>query len=89
MSDGVYISTRQNEAGWEVVPNGHSTIDKNTIHIRFENADGESRQMVEFSHSNGDDERVFNLEKVTGIQKVTFVFLPGSNFDFNWFRFEQ
>lgn len=72
-----------------LVINGHSPFDKNTILIRFENADGESQQMVEFPHSNGYEERVFDLEKVTGMQKVTFVFLPGSNFDFGWFRFEQ
>ncbi len=67
---------------------GRSPIDKNTIQIRFEGADGESSQLVEFIHSDGYVERAFELERVTGVQKVTFIFLPGSNFDFGWFRFE-
>jgi beta-galactosidase len=66
---------------------GSSPIDKNTIHIRFESSVGESSQLVEFVHSGGYKEQSFELETVTGLQKVTFIFLPGSNFDFGWFRF--
>ncbi|WP_337034271.1 glycoside hydrolase family 2 TIM barrel-domain containing protein [Paenibacillus illinoisensis] len=68
---------------------GRSPIDKNTIHIRFAGQDGQSNQLVEFTHSEGYEERVFELEQVTGMQKVTFIFLPGSQFDFGWFRFEK
>jgi beta-galactosidase len=68
---------------------GRSPIDKNTIHVRFEDAEGQTNQIVEFSHSDGYKESVFELEKITGIKKVTFIFLPGCNFDFGWFRFEQ
>ncbi|WP_411735849.1 glycoside hydrolase family 2 TIM barrel-domain containing protein [Paenibacillus sp. M2] len=68
---------------------GHSPIDKNTIHIRFAGEDGQSNQLVEFTQSEGYEERVFELERVTGVQKVIFIFLPGSQFDFNWFRFEK
>lgn len=68
---------------------GRSPIDKNTINIQFDNNEGESNQLVEFTLSNEYEERVFNLEKITGIQKVTFIFLPGCNFDFGWFRFER
>lgn len=67
---------------------GRSVIDKNTIHVRFANEEGESSQIIEFKQSEEYEERVFELEKVTGLQKVTFIFLPGSNFDFGWFRFE-
>lgn len=56
---------------------------------RFTNPDGERNQLVEFTHSDGYEERVFELDKITGVQKVTFLFLPGSNFDFGWFRFER
>ncbi|MDC3416897.1 glycoside hydrolase family 2 TIM barrel-domain containing protein [Aquibacillus salsiterrae] len=73
----------------KLVVNGKSPIDKNTIHVKFANEDGESTQIVEFNYSDEIEERVFDLEKVTGMQKVTFVFLPGSNFDFSWFRFER
>lgn len=68
---------------------GRSTIDKNTIHIRFAGEDGQSNQLVEFTQSDGYEERVFELEQVKGVQKVTFIFLPGSQFDFGWFRFEK
>jgi beta-galactosidase len=68
---------------------GRSPIDKNTIHIRFASEAGETNQLVEFTQSENYEERVFELDKITGIQKVTFIFLPGSNFDFGWFRFER
>nr|WP_154960241.1 glycoside hydrolase family 2 TIM barrel-domain containing protein [Paenibacillus xylanexedens] len=68
---------------------GASAIDKNTIHIRFSGADGQSNQLVEFIQSVGYEERTFELEPVYGEQKVTFIFLPGSQFDFGWFRFEK
>ena len=77
------------EGATKLVVFGRSPIDKNTIHIRFESLEGESTQLVEFAQSDGYEERVFELDKITGMQKVTFIFLPGSNFDFGWFRFEQ
>lgn len=67
---------------------GRTPIDKNTIHLRFEEGEASNNQLIEFTHSDGYVERVFELEKVTGEQKVTFIFLPGSQFDFGWFRFE-
>ncbi|MBH1939967.1 DUF4982 domain-containing protein [Mobilitalea sibirica] len=67
---------------------GRSPIDKNTIHVRFSNSDGEINQLVDFTHSNEYEERIFELDNVTGITNVAFIFLPGSNFDFGWFRFE-
>jgi beta-galactosidase len=67
---------------------GRSPIDKNTIHLRFEKGEESNNQLIEFTESDGYVERVFELEKVTGEQKVTFIFLPGSQFDFGWFRFE-
>lgn len=67
---------------------GQSQIDKNTIHIRFSNMEEEINQIIEFTHSDGYVERIFEIEEITGTQTVTFIFLPGSNFDFSWFRFE-
>lgn len=71
----------------KLVVYGRSAIDKNTIHIRFTSPAGESNQMVEFTQSSGYEEQVFDLEHIAGGQKVTFIFLPGSQFDFGWFRF--
>ncbi len=59
----------------------------NTIHVRFASDEGESTQIIEFEQSSGYEEREFELDRVTGLNKVTFIFLPGSNFDFGWFRF--
>jgi beta-galactosidase len=77
------------EGAAKLVVFGRSPIDKNTIHIRFASEAGESNQLVEFTQSENYEERVFELDRITGIQKVTFIFLPGSNFDFGWFRFER
>ncbi|MDO3410121.1 glycoside hydrolase family 2 TIM barrel-domain containing protein [Saccharibacillus sp. CPCC 101409] len=68
---------------------GRSPIDRNTIQIRFENADGEFRRLIEFAKSDSSDyeERAFPLERIAGRYKVTFIFLPGSRFDFGGFRF--
>lgn len=73
----------------QLVVYGRSLLDKNTIQIRFANPEGEGNQLIEFTKSDGYEERVFELEKMTGLQKVTFLFLPGSHFDFGWFRFER
>ncbi len=67
---------------------GHSPIDKNTIHVRFAGEEGENPQIIEFTASDGYEEREFSITRVNGTKDVTFVFLPGCNFDFGWFRFE-
>lgn len=73
----------------KIVLHGRSPIDKNTIHLQFIDQTGETtRQVVEFTKTDGYEEKVFPLNQITGKQDVTFIFLPGSNFDFGWFRFE-
>ncbi|MCR8658931.1 glycoside hydrolase family 2 TIM barrel-domain containing protein [Paenibacillus endoradicis] len=67
---------------------GHSPIDKNTINILFSGDSGDSKQLVEFSHSDDYTVREFNLDEINGKQTVTFVFLPGSQFNLNWFKFQ-
>ncbi|AZK49101.1 glycoside hydrolase family 2 TIM barrel-domain containing protein [Paenibacillus lentus] len=73
----------------KLIISGRSSIDKNTIHVRFASEEGETSQLVEFTQTDGYEGRQFALEKIKGMQKVTFIFLPGSNFDFGWFRFEK
>jgi len=67
---------------------GKSHIDKNSIIIRFVSKDGERRQLIEFAKSDNCEEQVLEIENVSGICQVSFIFLPGCNFDFGWFRFE-
>ncbi len=67
---------------------GRCPIDKNTIHIRFHGESGDYNELAEFIHTSEYEEQTFYLSSVTGMQTVTFIFLPGSNFDFKWFHFE-
>ncbi len=70
---------------------GKSDIENNTINLKFFAKDGSSTtQVIEFSHTDGYEEKTFEIKPVTGsMQKVSFVFLPGCRFDFKWFRFEE
>jgi beta-galactosidase len=71
----------------KLVIQGHSPIDHNTIHVLFNSEQGESKQLVEFDYSEGYCEREYNIEQVKGLQTVTFIFLPGSQFNFKSFQF--
>lgn len=66
---------------------GKSKLENNTIHLRFEGADDQQRRVVEFPGSDDWTEVAFPLEPVYGRQDVTFLFLPGCDFDFLEFRF--
>ncbi|WP_160693140.1 glycoside hydrolase family 2 TIM barrel-domain containing protein [Clostridium sp. C2-6-12] len=78
------------EGAAKLIIRGRSPIDKNTINIQFANEEGQSKQIVEFVQLKEDyEEQCFDLEQIIGKQKVTFIFLPGCNFDFEWFRFER
>lgn len=72
----------------QLVIYGHSPIDKNSIHVRFSNGNEERAEIVEFEYSNKYQEKSFNLERITGMQSVSFIFLPGSDFNFGWFQFK-
>ena len=71
----------------KLVIEGHSPIDHNTVHVLFNSEQGDSKQLVEFSFSEGYCEREYVIEQVKGLQTVTFVFLPGSQFNFKSFQF--
>lgn len=73
----------------KITISGKSNIDKNSIVILAENEKGESRGLVVFEASDDMAERTFEIERITGKNKISFVFLPGSNFDFMWFKFEE
>ena len=59
----------------------------NPIHIRFANGQEEIKQVVAFPGSEDYREVYFDLENVKGKWDVSFVFMPGSCFDFESFRF--
>ena len=68
---------------------GRAPKGNNTIHVRFFDGQEESKQIVEFTQSDVYEEQSFAITPVKGKATVTFVFMPGSCFDFGWFRFEE
>lgn len=68
---------------------GKTPLKTNTIHVRFRGEEGDINQIAEFKECGEYTEQTFSLERITGEQKVNFVFMPGCAFDFFWFRFES
>ncbi|MDE5866520.1 MAG: glycoside hydrolase family 2, partial [Lachnospiraceae bacterium] len=66
---------------------GRAVNGVNTIHLRLYNGVDEIKQIVEFPESEEYILKEFDLESVNGKWDVSFVFLPGSNFDFAHFQF--
>ena len=68
---------------------GRSNTENNTINIKFFDSNGtSSTQIIEFAYTDDYEEKIFELKEISGEKKVDFVFLPGCNFDFKWFKFE-
>lgn len=67
---------------WGRAPKG-----SNTVHVRFFDGNGESKQIVEFPGGDEYAASTFALLPVKGKVTVTFVFMPGSCFDFQAFQF--
>ena len=66
---------------------GRAVKGSNTIHVRFFDGEKESKQIVEFDQCSDYEQKTFALTPITGRVTVTFVFMPGSCFDFKSFRF--
>ncbi len=67
---------------------GKSRLPMNTIHIRFHTEQGDRNEIAEFTGAEEYVEQTFAFSNVCGRSTVNFVFLPGCDFDFKWFRFE-
>ena len=52
-------------------------------------AGNERTELVTFKGGDGRSQQRFTVQVPQGVCSVTFVFLPGSNFDFYSFRFEK
>ena len=71
-----------------VVISGKAKIPLNSIHLIFKPEQGTpQRILAEFRGSTENTEQVFPVEGITGKGNVSFTFLPGSDFDFNYFQF--
>ena len=64
---------------------GRTPLDLNSIQVKFD--EGNDVQMLGFAKADDFEVREFPLQNVNAGQKVSFIFLPGCNFDFKWFRF--
>lgn len=67
---------------------GKSGLPSNSIHVIFAGEE-ETRIIAEFAGSGEYVERRFPVEGIRGKGRVSFAFLPGSDFDFRYFRFER
>lgn len=66
---------------------GRSDLENNTIHLDFQKDGVSQRRIVEFHRQPDWGEQTFRFQPVYGAQDVTFIFLPGCQFDFDSFRF--
>ncbi len=67
---------------------GCTPLSENPITIRIHSADGEATALASFLGGERREQQ-FRLSGLKGLCSVTFVFLPGSQFDFYGFRFER
>ena len=68
---------------------GKTPNSTNTIQLRYNDDNGiQQTQLLEFPNSSEYTEISFDLSEISGVRDISFVFLPGSNFDFRWFKFE-
>lgn len=68
---------------------GRTDLQMNTINIRIRSENGDTETSVANFMGNGPLEQHFSVNVPAGICSVTFVFLPGSRFDFDAFMFSR
>ncbi len=67
---------------------GRTSLPNTTIHLKAEGVGINETELLEFGHSSEYTEREFAVREISGEVKLSFVFLPGSQFDFAYFRVE-
>ena len=77
------------EGGSEaLIISGETGNPMNQIQLRYTPAGGAQKTvLLEFQQDGGREQR-FDIPKLSGVNDVSFVFMPGSRFNFDWFRFE-
>ena len=83
---GEFDFTEQKPA--RIVITGRSKLDLNSIHLSF-SGEEETRELVEFAGCEDYTARTFDISGISGRGRLSFIFLPGSDFDFRSFRFEM
>ena len=72
-----------------VTISGRAVGEKNTIHILFDTDKGSVREILEVEATDDITDHTFDISNIEGSGTITFVFLPGSNFDMKSFRFSK
>ena len=73
----------------KVTIEGESPIDVNTIHIHVKTEQDDYKEIIEFTHAAGYTSKTFNIKPVSGNCQLTFIFLPGSQFNLKAFQFHS
>ena len=68
---------------------GATPLENNPVTIRFENEQGETLTALAQFKGTGRSQQIFEIDVLPGICTVSFVFLPGSQFDFYQFQFKE
>ncbi len=72
----------------KVTVHGQTPNEINTIQVRFTDATETKITELQFTKSTDFKTMTFDIPEVKGKYDVDFIFLPGSNFSFEWFKFE-
>ena len=75
------------KAPCRVIICGRSKLKNNSIHLKFDGAEGAKTELLEFEGSDEYTERSFDINGASGQNTVGFVFLPGCDFDLKYFKF--
>ncbi len=69
---------------------GRTRNPENAVQIRYTpKGEGQITQAVNFAYGDDYSQQSFDIDKISGqTENLSFVFMPGSDFDFEWFRFE-
>lgn len=60
----------------------------NQVQLRYTPEGGSQKTVLLEFRQDGGREQQFDIPQLTGVNDVSFVFMPGSKFDFDWFRFD-
>ncbi len=72
----------------ELILDGATPLAENAVTVRMENDQGENLTELVTFRGGEEGEQRFRIRVPGGVCRVSFVFLPGSRFDFHSFRFE-
>jgi len=79
-------SAAEEPATYQLEITGRTNLDMQPVRIEVMSGTEKSGVQVQFARCEDWTTRTFTMQAVSGIRQVTFLFLPGSSFDFRAFR---